>query len=579
MEQKEIKKNKILFIVGAIFLLILVIGGTFAYFQIVSTNNATNTTISGKGDLVGQATLTTNITELKLKLTAEMMSKDNKGKKYYATETGEGVTEPTLGNGEYVLGTASLTESNVPLNCTYSYDINISSTKPITDSWGDIILTIIEPSGIVTSNRWYDLERFYDEHTATIHNLKFNNPQDIKIMFSVYNSSNNQNDLSGNEFTITLTPKSGEEGFSCEAPDTLQESYSLTSDEDVSQMHKTDFYWSEFIKVSDDLPTPENLNNAFLYVETLDGEKNEIKAPLITWEKNVVLIADEVSLGQGVVAMVIYNTPEPHVDYDLSGAEPGIYIRNVSDTAKEISLKFPKVKSTYELAGTTDITNMTKIEMPEAEGQYLVKVSDDTLTYDMFINSVIQGTSNDGEVMSQKITDDLIVLKNENIIFAGGLAIVYNPTEVEGMNFTEPGIYLPYVPATLKEFKLILPKVYELSGTTNITYMTKVKHPSVPEELNGYLVKVSNDKLSLDEVMNSVGSAVFTDGTSMALPITSDLVTATEKYITISLNGMIGIVIAYEPVVVEGMNFTEPGIYMLYIPSNFKNISLILKKT
>ena len=459
---EEIKNKKVLFVIGAILLLILVIGASFAYFQIVTNNNATNTTISGKGDLVGQATLTTNITELKLKLTAEMMSKDNIGKTYYATETGEGVTEPTLGNGEYILATASLTESDVSLNCNYSYDISISSTKPITTEASlDMRLTITEPSGIVTSNRWFDLQNHYNEHTAPIYNLTFNAPQNIKIKFSVYNSSDSQNDLSGNEFTITLTPKSGTEGFSCNIPTPLQESYSLTSDTDVSQMNKTGLLFSgdDFVKISDDIPTPNDLSSALIVMETHDGEKIETALPVLPIEKNVTLFGTTVDLGlSNIFGMIINNTPEPNVDYDLSDAEPGLYLRYNPTTIKEITLKFPKIKKAYELTNTTDITNVAKVAILDEEGSYYVKVSEDTLSYDEFLNSGGSLTSIDGEKITQRVTEDLIVYRDENILITQMGIIVYNPTEFGGMTFTEAGIYLVFSPEFIKEIRLL---VYE----------------------------------------------------------------------------------------------------------------------
>ena len=87
MEANENKKKQItLAILGGLFLLILVIGAAYSYFQVVANNNTSTTTITGNSQLVGQATLTTNISALKLNITAEMMNGSNVNTTYYATE-------------------------------------------------------------------------------------------------------------------------------------------------------------------------------------------------------------------------------------------------------------------------------------------------------------------------------------------------------------------------------------------------------------------------------------------------------------------------------------------------------------
>lgn len=212
---EEIKNRKLLFVIGAIFLLILIIGGAFAYFQIVANNNATSTSISGEGELVGKTTLTTNISTLSLRLTSEMMSWENRYKTYYATETGEGVEMPSLGNGRYNLATVSLSESDTLVDCTYAYDISASSQKAIDDEIARTAqVRIIESNG---DFEIYTLSELLEgiTHTGEFKNVEYGNNQSIQIEAYVNNTKNLQNDFAGNSFTITITPKSGEEGFSC----------------------------------------------------------------------------------------------------------------------------------------------------------------------------------------------------------------------------------------------------------------------------------------------------------------------------------------------------------------------------
>ena len=217
METNENKKKEItLALLGGLFLLILVIGAAYSYFQVVANNNTSATTITGNSELVGQATLTTNISSLKLNITAEMMHSSNVNTTYYATESGTPVTTPTEGSGIYTLATASITESEVTVDCSYTYDISATVSKTITDgSDANYKVVITESNGTETA---YTLAEIISgvTHTRLIKELTYGTDQTIKIKAYVTNTESIQNDLSGNTITITITPKSGTEGFSCD---------------------------------------------------------------------------------------------------------------------------------------------------------------------------------------------------------------------------------------------------------------------------------------------------------------------------------------------------------------------------
>ena len=217
MEANENKKKEItLAILGGLFLLILVIGAAYSYFQVVANNNTSVTTITGNSQLVGQATLTTNISALKLNITAEMMHSSNANTTYYATESGVPVTTPTEGSGIYTLATASLTESEVTVDCSYTYDISATVSKTITDgSDANYKVVITESNGKETT---YTLNQILSgvTHTGKINKLAYGTNQAIKIKAYVTNTESIQNDLSGNTIAITITPKSGDSGFSCD---------------------------------------------------------------------------------------------------------------------------------------------------------------------------------------------------------------------------------------------------------------------------------------------------------------------------------------------------------------------------
>ena len=217
MNANENKKKEItLAILGGLFLLILVIGAAYSYFQVVANNNTSATTITGNSELVGQATLTTNISSLKLNITAEMMHSSNVNTTYYATESGTPVTTPTEGSGIYTLATASITESEVTVDCSYSYDISATVSKTITDgSDANYKVVITESNGTETT---YTLNQILSgvTHTGKINKLAYGTDQTIKIKAYVTNTESIQNDLSGNTIAITITPKSGNLGFSCD---------------------------------------------------------------------------------------------------------------------------------------------------------------------------------------------------------------------------------------------------------------------------------------------------------------------------------------------------------------------------
>ncbi len=217
METNENKKKEIILaILGGVFLLILVIGAAYSYYQVVANNNTSATTITGSSELVGQATLTTNISALKLNITLEMMNGSNVNTTYYATESGVPVTTPTEGSGIYTLATASITESEVTVDCSYSYDISATVSKTISDgSDANYKVVITESNGKETT---YTLAQIISgvTHTGKINKLAYGTNQTIKIKAYVTNTESIQNDLSGNTIAITITPKSGDSGFSCD---------------------------------------------------------------------------------------------------------------------------------------------------------------------------------------------------------------------------------------------------------------------------------------------------------------------------------------------------------------------------
>lgn len=216
MKKFQISKNKVMFILGAVFLVTLIIGASFAYFQVSTVNNGTSTTILGDSIKVGQSTLVTNMPELKLNITAKMLSEKNVGKTYYATTSGDAVENPTLGNGEYIFSTASITESARKVNCKYDYQIYFNSDYSISDysSTNNIKVQITNSKGEEYEYTLEDLKNGGVYLRDSFWNLTHGQDQYLKVKFSFTNIYDSQNELANNTFRINISPMD----FSCDLP-------------------------------------------------------------------------------------------------------------------------------------------------------------------------------------------------------------------------------------------------------------------------------------------------------------------------------------------------------------------------
>ena len=112
-----------------------------------------------------------------------------------------------------------MTESDVSLDCNYAYEISASISKDIL-SFGDgssFRLKITDSSNAVT---FYSLSQLLDGvvYYGTINDLMYNIDKTIKIEVFVINTNSVQNNLSGNNITVTITPRSGKSGFNCDLP-------------------------------------------------------------------------------------------------------------------------------------------------------------------------------------------------------------------------------------------------------------------------------------------------------------------------------------------------------------------------
>ncbi len=206
--------KKQLIVVAFTFALLLLIGGTYAYFSINATSDKTGAKVTGKANNLGNPTLQTKTSKLYLNLDASLMSQANAGKTYYANENDSGLALTT--NPNYTLATAQLPEGDEALDCTYNYKVTATVTNAITDNSdndvkvvvGDKTMTLKElttagTNGIIVSGK--------------IKNLTKGNSVSIPLTSSVTNTSSTQDKLVGNSYTIKIEPyTSGDKkAFSC----------------------------------------------------------------------------------------------------------------------------------------------------------------------------------------------------------------------------------------------------------------------------------------------------------------------------------------------------------------------------
>ncbi len=211
---KKLDKKQLI-VVALAFALLLLIGGTYAYFSINATSDKTGAKVTGKANSLGNPTMQIKTSKLYLNLDANLMSQANAGKIYYANENESGLALET--NPNYTLATAQLPEGDEALDCTYNYKVTATVTNPITDNSdsdvkvvvGEKTMTLKElttagTNGIIVSGE--------------IKNLTKGQSVSIPLTSSVTNTSNTQDKLVGNSYTIKIEPYNNGDikTFSCQ---------------------------------------------------------------------------------------------------------------------------------------------------------------------------------------------------------------------------------------------------------------------------------------------------------------------------------------------------------------------------
>jgi surface protein len=196
----ENKKQRNIFIFCAVFLLIIIVGATYAYFGVNTISNFGTTTINATAGGIGTVALNGTSGELRLNLSAKDMMKEN-ANHYYATADGTPSTTPntvTIGQTS-VVGTGTYT-CNYSITVTQSGDLYTAFQSMAGNSTGQIELRI--------GNTTYDFSTanlFPITATGTLTDVRSDNVKNIVASFKVVNRANlDQSALKNKTINISM---------------------------------------------------------------------------------------------------------------------------------------------------------------------------------------------------------------------------------------------------------------------------------------------------------------------------------------------------------------------------------------
>ena len=218
-------KKKYIIILSIIGVLIILVGGTYAYFNINTSVSSNGAKVTGTVNDLGTPTIKTVTSNLYLNLNGGLMSEDKAGTTYFANSdsSGTALTE----NPNYTLAEISLTNGTKVLDCTYNFKVTATVNKSITDgSDSDIKVEV--------AGKKMTLKELLDAGTTGIiisgkvKNLTNGDKKIIVASSSVTNTENLQDDLVDNSYTITIAPYTNGETKSLNCK--LHESISLANE-------------------------------------------------------------------------------------------------------------------------------------------------------------------------------------------------------------------------------------------------------------------------------------------------------------------------------------------------------------
>ncbi len=222
MNEESNNKQRNMFLIGLVALLLLVVGATYAYFAVTTVNNFGTSTINATAGGIGTVTLNGNNANLTMDLTALDMVRGNTNIVYYAGESGKTTNVTTV-----TLGTAEVTPSTDTnyYHCTYTLSVTHSGTNDMYNlfnhqtnstydytnrSTGQIILTIND-----TDYDFYNAWPTNNQVSGEFY-ISYGSPQDITASLIIINRSDiDQSYLAGSDIQISISLVNG--SLSCTA--------------------------------------------------------------------------------------------------------------------------------------------------------------------------------------------------------------------------------------------------------------------------------------------------------------------------------------------------------------------------
>ena len=215
----KLKSALIPTIIGVTFLLIIIIGATFAFFTLPTTISGTKTNVNVEVGDVGTVSIRSIDSSITLDLSASEMLQQGSDVEYYASKNGT-TTSETVEN----MGIVEVIGEGI-FNCTYTMNIVASSTTEDTNMYtkfqnmstksnDQIVLTVITPVGnktydFNTSGLFTNSNSYKQSFTETIQNVKDGTPAYINAQLKLVNSNSIiQNDLNSSNITLTFSVSS-----------------------------------------------------------------------------------------------------------------------------------------------------------------------------------------------------------------------------------------------------------------------------------------------------------------------------------------------------------------------------------
>ena len=205
------KKQKVLALVGLVTLLLAVFGATYAFFQINTDNESSNTTITGSTPPKSLVTLKQEISNLHLNISASDMSLNNVNNEYYATNVDEKSYEDNESDGTKKIAEVELSdgEATTEYNCT----AKLTVSRVTEEENADTMIKVLQPGDMILQFKGNIISNILDlsmlKETGKIeYNLKFkvtgNTPEEIQAYIKLINKETQQNYLSGSKLNIDI---------------------------------------------------------------------------------------------------------------------------------------------------------------------------------------------------------------------------------------------------------------------------------------------------------------------------------------------------------------------------------------